>query len=201
MPTAQPSVLRGRLQFLLLATLFGAPLLAAFVLYFYFPDARPEGATNYGQLIDPARPLPALHLIEADGQPADGAALQRKWTLLTRAAGDCDESCAAKLVMTRQTRLALNEKRERVQRVLLLQDPARLAELKVRLGAEHPDLRILADRDGAAARFFDDGESVAELIDPLGNWLMTYPVGRPDQDDFKGLQKDIKRLLRLSHIG
>ena len=35
------------------------------------------------------------------------------------------------------------------------------------------------------------------LIDPLGNLLMSYPASAPD----KALLTDVKKLLRLSHIG
>jgi hypothetical protein len=35
------------------------------------------------------------------------------------------------------------------------------------------------------------------IVDPLGNLMMSYP---PDADP-RGILKDLKRLLRLSHIG
>ena len=46
-----------------------------------------------------------------------------------------------------------------------------------------------ADAPGAAGRVY--------LVDPLGNLMMSYPRGGPD----KALLADIKKLLRLSHIG
>lgn len=200
-PSAARPQLRGRAQFLLLGTLFAAPLFAAVLLYFYFPQSRPAGRTNYGELLRPARPLPPLELIEADGNSADPALLKRKWTLLIRSDGDCDDACLRHLILTRQTRLALNEKRLRVQRVLLLSDAGKLAEVSERLAAEHPDLKVIADGNGAANRFFGSEESLADLLDPLGNWLMRYPPGGDTQTDFKGLQKDIRKLLRVSQIG
>jgi hypothetical protein len=35
------------------------------------------------------------------------------------------------------------------------------------------------------------------LLDPLGNWLMYYRA----EDPPRGILKDLKKLLRLSHIG
>lgn len=199
--SADLSPLRGRAQFVLLGILFGAPLLAAMLLYFLFPGSRPQTTTNYGELIVPARPLPELELIETDGDTAGAEVLKRRWTLLVRAGSDCDRACLDALVLTRQTRLALNEKRSRVQRVLLLDDADALASIGKNLLVEHPDLQVLAAGNGAAARFFDGSQAIVHVLDPLGNWLMRYPPGRAAQDDFKGLQKDIKRLLRVSQIG
>ena len=35
------------------------------------------------------------------------------------------------------------------------------------------------------------------LVDPLGNWMLYYPPG----GDGGALFKDVKHLLKLSHIG
>ncbi len=196
---------RGRVQFLLLATLFFAPLLAAFVLYFYAPELRPQGTTNYGELVTPARPLPPLQLVDADGKPAGEGAVRGKWSLLYVGAVDCDAACDERLITVRQSRLALNEKRERVRRIYVAPDLAALNAVKTRDAAQHPDMLWLADTAAPGARLADFLEAkdagAIYLLDPLGNWLMVYRSGRPVQDDFKGLQKDIKKLLRLSQIG
>ena len=41
------------------------------------------------------------------------------------------------------------------------------------------------------------GAQTLYLIDPLGNWMMVYP----GPSEYKGILKDIKRLLRVSQIG
>ena len=46
-----------------------------------------------------------------------------------------------------------------------------------------------ADAPGGAGRLY--------LVDPLGNLMMSYPRQAPD----KALLTDIRKLLRLSHIG
>ena len=62
----------GRLQFLLLAALFVAPLLSATLIYFFFPEWVPTQRSNYGELVSPARPLPlGLDLRKPDGRVLD----------------------------------------------------------------------------------------------------------------------------------
>ncbi|MGH8445011.1 MAG: SCO family protein, partial [Solimonas sp.] len=117
---------RGRGQLLLLAALFFGPLLGAVLLYFTFPQSQPHGRTNYGELIAPAQPLPALALVDADGKALDREALRGRWTYLYVGGDACDAVCGNKLFQFRQIRLLLNEKRQRVQRVYLAPSAAAL---------------------------------------------------------------------------
>ncbi len=199
-----PNTPRGRTQFLLLATLFFFPLLISYVLYFWFPDIRPSGTTNYGQLINPALPAPPLTLVDDKGTAVDESVFRIRWSYVVLAGSECDEHCLRNLVMTRQVRLAVNEKRSRVQRVLVLSDPAAVAGVEARLKPEHPELRVIADTGAAGKRlsdFLQPAGAASYLLDPHGNWLLVYPSGGETQTDFKGMQKDLKKLLRLSQIG
>ena len=198
-PTEHP-VGRGRGQFLLLATLFFAPLLLAIVFYFFAPAWQPTHKTNYGQLINPARPLPALQLLDHEGKPQDREALRGRWSFVYVAGAGCETACLQKLYQIRQIRLLLNEKRLRVQRVYLAPDMAGLKAGEAALRKEHPDLVFLAasGQGDDLARFLEAKDPQAlYLIDPLGNWLMVYPANA----ESPGILKDIKKLLRLSQIG
>jgi hypothetical protein len=195
---------RGRVQFVLLATLFFLPLLLSYALYFWFPQFRPSGTTNYGTLVTPARPLPALRLSAADGSALDQKVFTVRWSYLHLAGAECDAACRANLVLTRQVRLAQNEKRSRVQRVLVLSEPSAVARVAAALKAEHPDLRVIGEAAEPGKRLSDlvqPADATAHLLDPNGNWLLFYPAGADTQTHFKGMQKDIKKLLRLSQIG
>jgi hypothetical protein len=189
---------RGRQQLLLLAALFFAPLIAAVLLYFVLPDLQPDARTNHGELITPARPLPEVPLLDADGAAAADV-LRGRWSFIFVGGADCDGACAEKLYQIRQIRTLLNEKRQRVQRVYMAPDVAALAAARQRLAAQHPDLRYVADTPQADYRRFFGGEDARALflVDPLGNWLMRYP----GDADSRGILKDIKKLLRLSQIG
>lgn len=192
--------LRGRQQLILLAVLFFAPLLAAFVLYFLTPQWQPEGHTNYGELVHPAQPLPEAALRDAEGNLASQDVLRGRWSFVYLGTQDCDSACAAKLYQIRQVRTLLNEKRQRVQRVYLAPDAESLARVHAALAAEHADLVWLADVDGTLKDVFATAQADPQalyLVDPLGNWMMVYAGGA----ESTGLLKDIKRLLRISQIG
>ncbi|MES2884160.1 MAG: hypothetical protein V4709_05110 [Pseudomonadota bacterium] len=196
---------RSRAQFVLLGLLFFAPFVLAYSAYWLFPNWTPEGRTNYGQLIAPAKPAPVLALTDAEGKPLAADPLRGKWTLVQLLPGDCSEACRRELVLTRQLHAALGVKRERVQRVLLAAPGVDLAALKAQLGAEQPDLLLLGDVSSNAAAFFAGPPAASVmLIDPLGSWLMTYPHAADEEAvkrDFRGMQKDINKLLKLSSIG
>lgn len=197
---------RGRLQLILLATLFFFPLLASYVLYFGFPEMRPSGTVNYGELVLPTQTLPEqLRFTDAAGQTlATEQVLRRRWSFVVMADEDCTDACLRALVMTRQVRAATNEKRSRVQRVLVLRRGENLEPLAAKLAPEHPDLRIVVESGGSGpllSGILSAKAARINLIDPHGNWVMSYPDGRDTQADFKGIGKDIGKLLRLSQIG
>lgn len=199
---------RSRIQFVLLGALFFAPFVLAYSAYWLFPNWTPQGKVNYGELLNPAVATPVLALRDADGTPLANDALRGKWTLVQLARGDCDEACRRELILTRQLHAALGVKRERVQRVLIATEAADAAALKARYGAEQPDLKWLRDAPAggptAAAVFASTPANAVMLVDPLGTWLMVYPHAADEEAvkrDFKGMQKDINKLLKLSSIG
>ena len=194
------------------ALMFFAPLALSFYLY-YGKFWHPGGRVNAGELIEPARPLPALALplaspaspptphAEANPDQTVPQFLRGKWTLLYVQHGRCDDECRRHLYDTRQVRLALDREMNRVQRVFIGDsDCCDLKELR----AAHPDLIAvraspadepllgqLPTRPGA------ENSHRVYVIDPMGNAMMFYePDARP-----KGILEDMKRLLRLSSIG
>ena len=208
MSTTNPGKLRARnLRTLAaLAGLFLLPLAMAFLLY-YGTGWRPSAHVNHGQLITPARPLPAVALPRIDLQttgdvrtPAPAVpAFGKGWALVYIGAGDCDASCREALYAMRQTRLALNNDMTRVARVLLVSGACCDREF---LAREHAGLQVLDARAPAAqallAQFPDaHREHTLFIVDPLGNLVMSYDArGNP-----RGLLEDLKKLLALSNIG
>lgn len=195
---------RSRAQLWLLIAVFFVPLLVSFVLYYGFDGWRPGGSTHHGDLINPARPLTQTTLPTADGSALPEDWLRGKWSLIYIGSGACDEACRASLVHMRQSRLALNEEMKRVARIFLVTDNCCDGEY---LDREHEGLIVVrADGEAAASLLASfpsyDNIPVTQanriyIVDPLGNLMMSYAPDAPA----RGLLDDLKKLLKLSHIG
>jgi hypothetical protein len=197
--TAQTSPDRkaSRRMLLLLAVVFFVPVMVAFAMY-YGGGWKPSGRTNHGELIEPARPLPQLALPRAGGGAAIDP-LRGKWSLVYVGAGGCDADCHQALLVMRQTRLSLNQEMDRVARVLLATSACCDVSF---LDDEHKGLVAVDASGGAAvplvARFPSEARSrYLFVVDPLGNLVMRYDT----RESPKGLLEDLKKLLKLSHIG
>jgi cytochrome oxidase Cu insertion factor (SCO1/SenC/PrrC family) len=193
---------RSRAQVWIVVALFFAPLALAFLLYYGGSGWRPPGSTNHGELISPPRPLPSVALPTPGGAPLAPETWHGKWTLLYVGDGRCDGRCRAALVLMRQTRLALNKDMTRVQRIFLA--TGNCCD-RAYLDAEHPGLTLaLADNDAGAtllAVFPDAGPATdgsIYVVDPLGNLMMRH---QPEPPPAEGLLEDLRKLLKLSHIG
>jgi hypothetical protein len=165
-----------------LAGLFLLPLLVSFWLY-YATDWRPTGSTIHGELISPARPLASK--LFAD-----------KWTLVYVGDGSCADACRRSLLVMRQTRLALNNEMTRVQRVFLVTSHCCNEEF---IRREHPGLVTVEQPEPALLANFPttDRDDMLFVVDPMGNLMMRYD----SRQNPKGLLEDLKKLLKLSHIG
>lgn len=192
---------KGRWQLLGLASLFFGPLMVAFWLY-YAGGWRPQGMTNHGELIAPARPLPVVTLTMADGGNAPANLLQDQWTLVYIGQGSCPADCRAALYSMRQTRLSLANEATRVNRVFLATSDCCDREF---LSKEHPGLKVV-DASGAQAQpllQLFPAQTAGQpnhnlfIVDPLGNLMMRHDAATPT----RGLLDDLKKLLKLSHIG
>jgi hypothetical protein len=186
MTEASPDKPQRRTLYLLLA-LFFVPLVASFTLY-YGVGWRPAGGTNHGELLQPIRQLPAAF-----------AELRGQWVLAYVGDGNCGDACRHALYIARQTHTLLNKDMDRLQRALLATgnccDRAFLA-------AEHEGILIRAVAAAAASELLavlPPGDHSQDLfvIDPQGNLVLRFDT----RDDPKGLLDDLKKLLKLSHIG
>ena len=187
----------SRAQLWILITVFFAPLLVAFILYYGLEGWRPSGQTNHGDLIDPPRTLPAVQLNSRSDAALAPEFLRGKWSLVYIGAGTCDERCRTALTLMRQTRLALNDDLPRVQRVFLATEPCCD---QAWLESEQAGLIVIEPQAAARAlieQFPNANEGRIYIVDPLANLMMSYGPDAPP----KGLLEDLKKLLKLSHIG
>jgi cytochrome oxidase Cu insertion factor (SCO1/SenC/PrrC family) len=194
----EESRVRGRRKFLLIAAVFLLPVAVVFGLY-YGGIWRPAGSSAKGELVEPARPLELRGLRHADGKPAGIELFQGKWTLIYIGDGACDEACRTALTYGRQTRLAVGKDMDRVQRLFLV--TGNCCDQSY-LGTEQQGLVVLdvssADAQPLLAQFTGDHARTLFVVDPLGNLMMRHDASVVIN---KNLLSDLKKLLKLSHIG
>jgi hypothetical protein len=187
----------ARRKLLAIAALFFVPVIIAFAMY-YGGFGMPSGSSSKGQLIDPPRPLTVSGLRAVDGSDA-AAVFNGKWSLIYIGDGRCDDACRAALVYGRQSRLSLNEKMTRVQRVFLVTGNCCDRQY---LDQEQPGLITLdASAPQAAAflaQFPAERAETLFIVDPLGNLMMRHDARVLTSKD---LLSDLRKLLKLSHIG
>lgn len=186
----------GRWKMLLIMLVCAAPVLASYFTYYVI---RPQGLRNFGDLIDPQRPLPDLATFDLDGKPGNLRDLKGQWLLVSVGSGNCDKACVQQLYFQRQLRESLGKDKDRLDRVWLVSDEQALApELQTGLqGAVVLRVALPALAQWLAPA---SGHALAEhlyLVDPLGNWMMRLPANL-DISTAARAKRDLERLLRAS---
>jgi len=202
----QRGFLSSRQALVLLGLIFLAPVFVAWVMHHSSEEGwKPQGTTNRGNLVHPARPLEMPADLVSNGTPLQEY-LQGRWTLVYIGEADCGETCRNNLYKMRQVRVAQNEDMKRVQTLFLLHADSLPEALGGFLAQEHKDMAValLSDAHAAAIapQFQVDetpviGAGRVYIVDPLGNLMMYY---LPDADA-RGMLKDLQKLLKYSGIG
>lgn len=194
---AQAMQRRGRVVMLLLVLACAAPVLASYFAYFV---VRPGGRSNYAELIEPTRDIPAtLALRTLAGEPVVPATLRRQWLLVVVGGGACDATCEAMLYAQHQLREMMGREAGRIDRVWLVTDEAPVrAPIAAAMRAGDPALVLRVDAQALAqwlapAAGATLGQSLY-VVDPMGRWMMRTP---PALDPMR-FKKDLDRLLRAS---
>ena len=195
---------RGRRLMLVVLLVCAAPVIASYFTYFVL---RPQARTNYSELIDPTRPIPAaLPLADLGGAPAAATSLRGQWLVVVVAGAACDRRCERHLWLQRQLHEALGVDKERVDKVWLIDDGgAPRADTLAAIAATSdsrmpfaPTTVLRARRDALAAWLTPAAGRALEdhlyVIDPRGDWMMRVPV---DPDPAR-LKRDLDKLLRAS---
>lgn len=195
---------RARRRLLLLVAIFSLPVLVAYALY--FSGWRPETTGNYGELVQPPRPLPGLTLQTLDGKTLRLSELQGKWTLLMFGVAECPRPCAATLDKIHRIILAQGNKAERVRAVFVVTDPRARDWLQyaikdypgtLALAGSADTIRMLTSHFALSKGTPLDDPNRIYVVDPLGNVMMSYPA----EADANRVRKDLARLLRVSQVG
>lgn len=173
-----------------------SPVIASYFTYYVL---RPEGRRNYGELITPQRPLPAMTTIDVNGKTGELTALKKQWLLISTASAACNAACQQRLYFQRQLRESLGKEKARVDWVWLVTDAAPIdARLQPAL-AEASVLRVPGD---ALAQWLPPAPSLRMeehlyVVDPLGNLMLRFPANMDAAGAAKA-KRDLDRLLRAS---
>jgi cytochrome oxidase Cu insertion factor (SCO1/SenC/PrrC family) len=189
---------RGRWVVLAIGLLCAAPIIASYLTYYVI---KPKGgATNYGTLIEPQRPISAALIVKDEtGKTMPLASLRGRWLMVSVDRSACDQACATKLYFMRQIRATQGGERERMLTVWLRTDADAVPAV---IEQAYPDtLKLIADSSALSAWLpAEAGTSDIDhiyLVDPNGNLMMRFPKNA-DPNKIKG---DVTKLLKWSSIG
>lgn len=195
-PMAMPETRAGRWKMLAVLLICASPVVASYFAYYVI---RPEGRRNFGELIEPQRPLPALATRTLEGQPGQLTALKDQWLLLSVAGGACEAGCERNLYFQRQLRESLGKEKGRLDRVWLVSDEAPVREA-LRPALESSTVLRVAPAELAQWLAPAAGQRLQDhlyLVDPLGNLMMRFPANM-DRVAAAKAKRDLERLLRAS---
>lgn len=184
----------GRWKMIAVLLVCASPVIASYFTYYV---VRPEGRRNYGELISPQRPLPAIPTTDLNGKAGELTVLKNQWLLINVASGGCDAPCQQRLYFQRQLRESLGKQKGRLDRVWLVTDSSPVdARLQPAL-AEATVLRVPAD---ALAQWLPPAGSPQDhlyVVDPIGNLMMRFPASM-DAAGAAQAKRDLDRLIRAS---
>jgi cytochrome oxidase Cu insertion factor (SCO1/SenC/PrrC family) len=177
---------RQRLQFLLVLSLFAAPILVGIVLVAvgWMPGTR-----SYGLPILPQRSVANVPVHLRDGQPFAWRDRSFHWTLVALPGPDCEVRCMRALDMMHRARITLNQHSDQL-RLLYLGVPPQ--------GDQARMLMKPWSVSQTSSTAFDDlrpsrrDSMAAVLVMPDGVALTHYPAGFDPQ----GLKKDLQKVIK-----
>lgn len=186
----------GRRKMLAVLLVCAAPVIASYVTYYII---RPDARHNYGQLVQPQRPLPAQAATGPDGKTVLLDSLKGQWLLISVAGGACDTACERNLYLQRQLRESLGKDKDRLDWIWLIADDQPVPDKLLPALKEATVLRV-ASVDLSTWLVPASGHQLAQhlyLVDPMGNWMMRFPADFDIASAAKA-KRDLDRLLRAS---
>lgn len=188
----------GRWKMMLVLAVCASPVVASYFTYYVL---RPQGRTNYAELIQPSRSLPAdMALKTLAGEPVPAQSLRRQWLLVTVAPASCGTACEQRLYLQHQIHKMLGREKDRLDKVWIVLDDAAPSPALLKGVESGPDpARVLRAPREAVQRWLQpaSGQTLEDhfyIVDPHGEWMMRAPVNPEPQR----LKRDLERLLRAS---
>lgn len=200
LPRAEPGTERdpamtrsGRWKMFLVLLVCASPVIASYLTYYVI---RPEGRRNYGELIEPQRPMPALRGTNNAGQPQVLTDLKHQWLFISVADSACNAQCERHLYLQHQLREGLGREKDRMDWVWLRTGAPELSDV-LKKATETAVVLHLPESDIAGWLEPAPGQRLSDhlyVVDPLGNWMMRFPA----EAEPAKVRRDLDRLLRAS---
>lgn len=171
-------VRRNYLVLLLLALLFAAPGIAAYLFYLH-PQWLGAATTNKGHLLNPPELLPVVNA-------------KQKWRLILWNQGDCEAACLAQVDKLARIRLALGRRLYEVEQWLILATEAQQLPDSLKKALTEQDIQVqrLSAEERKNSRSLE-GKSQVFIANPSGYLVLAYALTSKPGDIFH----DLKHLL------
>lgn len=193
---AQARQTGGRWKMLAVLLVCAAPVIASYFMYYV---VRPEGRRNFGELINPQKPLPDLTAQTLTGRAVNLKTLKDQWLLVSIAGGNCNEACERHLYLQRQLIEGMGKEKDRAEWIWLIQDEGAVPT-KILPGLKEATVLRLPLSDLSTWLTPAAGGKISDhlyLVDPMGNLMMRFPADL-DLANAGKAKKDMERLLRAS---
>ncbi|MFM7800578.1 MAG: hypothetical protein ACKO69_00275, partial [Limnohabitans sp.] len=94
----------GRWRMILVLLMCASPVIASYLTYYVI---RPQTLLHFGELIQPAQPIPDILAQSLDGKPLKLTHLRGQWLIVSVSSGACEAQCQNNLLLQRQIRATL----------------------------------------------------------------------------------------------
>ena len=183
--------IKSRIYFILIILSFIGPLIFATLMYVYRDNLPIAPPSTNGELLE--------SMINIHKHSTNEKTLKtfsnKKWSLIFVVRGNtCDEACNEILHLIRQTRISLNQDSSRVMNIVITDQ--KNDDIEGLIKADYKNINKLIDPKLLDNELLNNG--TLYISDPLGNIFMFY---NKENLNFKGLRKDLKKVLKISQIG
>lgn len=196
----------------MLVLLIVAPMVAAWVMFKYYPDAvRSLGTSNYGEFVIPVREVNIEGLKDIDSKVMSNKFFKKKWTYVYIQSSECDVKCLGHLKLMKNVRLTQGKEIFRLKRLFIISKNAVNDKLRENL-KDYPGMQTIVidmqtDQGMQLMKSFsfkknETPQTLASIyvIDPAGMLMMYYKDNKEILKEGKDMQKDMSKLMRNSQL-
>ncbi|HEC28760.1 MAG TPA: hypothetical protein ENI65_04135 [Gammaproteobacteria bacterium] len=195
----------------LIIILFVSPMVAAWIVFNYFPDSvRGLGTTNKGEFITPPVKVSVAGYKTIEGKTLPEDYFSKKWTFVYINSGKCSNNCFDHLMLLKNVRLTQGKEISRIKRLFVI-DGKNTSELFLKNMKNYPGMDTVPlstqkmQEDFFQAFRFEGNTDPANagyvyVVDPSSQVMMYYKNDKGILMVGKDMQKDMSTLLRNSQL-